>query len=223
MRDEPTAARPAIPPAILAGRVVAIARGLPAALLADVAVALHEGGIRAFEVTLDSPHALAAISALAAAESRGDDSLLIGAGTMLTIDEAAAALDAGASFLVMPHTDPRLVTWAADHGVPVFPGAMTPSEIVTAWSAGAAGVKIFPAGGLGPGFVREVRGPLARIPLVPTGGITADNAGAFIAAGAVAVGVGGWLTGSRDPATIRERAAALVASVARGAATAMDA
>ncbi len=223
MRDEPTAARPAIPPAILAGRVVAIARGLPAALLADVATALREGGVRAFEVTLDSPHALAGISALAASESRGEDSLLIGAGTVMTIDEAAAALDAGASFLVMPHTDPRLVTWAADHGVPVFPGAMTPSEIVTAWNAGAAGVKIFPAGGLGPGFVREVRGPLARIPLVPTGGITDENAGAFIAAGAVAVGVGGWLTGSRDPAAIRERAAALVASVARGAATAMDA
>jgi 2-dehydro-3-deoxyphosphogluconate aldolase/(4S)-4-hydroxy-2-oxoglutarate aldolase len=222
MLDESTAARPAIPPAILAGRVVAIARGLPRALLGDVAAALRDGGVRAFEITLDSPDALAGISTLAASETRGEDSLLIGAGTVLTIDEAGAALDAGASFLVMPHTDPRLVTWAADRGVPAFPGAMTPSEIVTAWNAGAAGVKIFPAGGLGPAFLREVRGPLARIPLLPTGGITAENAGAFIAEGAVAVGAGGWLTGSRDPATIRERAAALVASVARAAATTPD-
>jgi len=223
MTVEPTEARPAIPPAILAVRVVAIARGLPAALLADVAAALHDGGVRAFEITLDSPDALAGITALAGSPLAGNDALLVGAGTVLTIDEAAAALDAGARFLVMPHTDVRLVAWAAERGVPTFPGAMTPSEIVTAWSAGAAGVKVFPAGSLGPGFVREVRGPLARIPLVPTGGITADNAGAFIAAGAVAVGAGGWLTGSRDPAMIRERAAALVASVARGAVTTADA
>jgi 2-dehydro-3-deoxyphosphogluconate aldolase/(4S)-4-hydroxy-2-oxoglutarate aldolase len=219
MLDEPTAARPAIPPAILAGRVIAIARGLPRALLGDVAAALRGGGVHAFEITLDSPDALAGISALAGAAG-GEGSLLIGAGTVLSIDEAAGALDAGARFLVMPHTDPALVAWAADRGVPAFPGAMTPSEIVTAWNAGAAGVKVFPAGGLGPAFIREVRGPLARIPLLPTGGITAENAGAFIAAGAVAVGAGGWLTGSRDPAVVRERAAALVAAVASAAATA---
>ena len=140
----------------------------------------------------------------------------------MTAEEASQALDAGARFLVMPHTDVGLVAWAAGRGVPVFPGAMTPSEIVAAWNAGAAGVKVFPAGSLGPGFIREVRGPLSRIPLIPTGGITAENVGAFIAAGAVAVGAGGWLTGSRDPATIRERAAALVAAVARGAAGPAD-
>ncbi len=207
--------RPAIPPAILAGRLIAIARGLPATLLADVAEALRDGGIRAFEVTLDSPDALAGIAkAAAVAPAPGSDQLLVGAGTVMTIDEAAAALDAGARFLVMPHTDPGLVAWAASRGVPALPGAMTPSEIVTAWQAGAAGVKIFPAAILGPAFLREVRGPLARIPLIPTGGITAENAGLFLLAGAVAVGVGGWLTGSRDPATIRERAADLVRAVA---------
>ena len=157
------------------------------------------GGVRAFEITLDSPDALAGIAALTASPGAGSDALLVGAGTVMTIDEAAAALDAGARFLVMPHTDVRLVAWAAERGVPVFPGAMTPSEIVAAWNAGAAAVKIFPAGRLGPGFVREVRGPLARIPLVPTGGITAENAAAFIVAGAVAVGAGGWLTGSPRP------------------------
>lgn len=215
MTDPSNAAeRPAIPPAIAAGRVVAIARGLPAALLADVAAALRDGGVRAFEITLDSPDALAGIAAAASvAPAAGGDSLLVGAGTVMTIREAAAALDAGACFLVMPHTDPGVVAWAAARGVPAFPGAMTPSEIVAAWRAGAAGVKIFPAGTLGPAFLREVRGPLAGIPMIPTGGITAENAGAFMAAGAVAVGAGGWLTGSRDPETIRERAAALVRAV----------
>lgn len=218
MNVGPSAAeRPAIPPAILAGRVIAIARGLPAALLPDVAAALLAGGVRAFEVTLDSPDALDGIAAVAAvASAPGSDRLVIGAGTVLSIEEAAAALEAGARFLVMPHTDDRLVAWAAERGVPAFPGAMTPTEIVRAWRAGAAAVKIFPAGALGPSFVREVRGPLAGIPLVPTGGINAENAGAFLAAGAVAVGAGGWLTGSGDPATIRQRAAALVAAAGVG-------
>lgn len=216
MIDQPDAARrPAIPPAIATGRIIAIARGLPVARLAAVVAALRDGGVRAFEITLDSPDALHAISMVAAmAPGPGADRLLVGAGTVMTIEEAAAALDAGARFLVMPHTDAALVAWAAGRDVPVFPGAMTPSEIVIAWRAGAAGVKVFPAGTLGPGFVREVRGPLARIPMIPTGGITAENAGAFLAAGAVAVGAGGWLTGSGDPATIRERAAALVKAVA---------
>ncbi|HSW41434.1 MAG TPA: bifunctional 4-hydroxy-2-oxoglutarate aldolase/2-dehydro-3-deoxy-phosphogluconate aldolase [Patescibacteria group bacterium] len=218
MIEQPTAAsQPAIPPAIATGRIIAIVRGLPAARLADVAAALRDGGVRVFEITLDSPDALHAIATAAAmAPGPGTDRLLVGAGTVMTIEEAAAALDAGARFLVMPHTDAALVAWAAGRGVPVFPGAMTPSEIVLAWRAGAAGVKVFPAGTLGPGFVREVRGPLARIPMIPTGGITAENAGAFLAAGAVAVGAGGWLTGSGDPVTIRERAAALVKAVATG-------
>lgn len=216
MTDEPNAApRPAIPRAILTGRVVAIARGVPAALLGAVAAALRDGGVQAFEITLDSPDALAGIEAAAAvAATAGSDGLLVGAGTVMTTGEAAAALAAGARFLVMPHTDPGLVAWAADRGVPAFPGAMTPSEIVAAWRAGAAAVKIFPAGTLGPAFLREVRRPLAGIPMIPTGGINADNAGAFIAAGAVAVGAGGWLTGSRDPATIRERAASIARAVA---------
>jgi 2-dehydro-3-deoxyphosphogluconate aldolase/(4S)-4-hydroxy-2-oxoglutarate aldolase len=208
-------AGPPIPGPILAGRIVAIARGIPAERLPAVATALRDGGVRAFEVTLDSPGALAGIAAVAAAEAAaGASGLLVGAGTVLDRGAAAAALEAGATFLVMPHTDPDLVGWAAERGVAAFPGAMTPSEILAAWRAGAAAVKVFPASALGPSFLREVRGPLGAIPLVPTGGITGDNAAAFLAAGAAAVGVGGWLTGSGDPHLVGERAAALVAAIA---------
>ena len=210
----PDAARPEVPAQIRHGRLVAIARGLPADGLVDVAAALHEGGMRVFEVTLSSPDALAGIAAVSDAQRRhGPDGLLVGAGTVLSIEEATAALDAGAQFIVMPHVDAELVGWAAARGIPAFPGAMTPTEIVRAWRAGAAAVKIFPASVLGPAFVREVRGPLAAIPLIPSGGITAASAPAFISAGAAAVGLGGWLTGSGDVETIRARAAQAVAAV----------
>jgi 2-dehydro-3-deoxyphosphogluconate aldolase/(4S)-4-hydroxy-2-oxoglutarate aldolase len=214
---ERAVAGPPIPEPILTGRIVAIARGIAAERLPAVAAALRGGGVRAFEVTLDSPGALDGIAAVAAAEAAaGASGLLVGAGTVLDAGAAAAALEAGARFLVMPHTDPDLVAWAAERGVATFPGAMTPSEILAAWRAGAAAVKLFPAVTLGPSFVREVRGPLGAIPLVPTGGITVANAAEFLAAGAAAVGVGGWLTGSGDPRLVGERAAALVAAIADG-------
>jgi len=213
---ERAVAGPPIPEPILTGRIVAIARGIAAERLPAVAAALRGGGVRAFEVTLDSPGALDGIAAVAAAEAAaGAAGLLVGAGPVLDAG-AAAALEAGARFLVMPHTDPDLVAWAAERGVATFPGAMTPSEILAAWRAGAAAVKLFPAVTLGPSFVREVRGPLGAIPLVPTGGITVANAAEFLAAGAAAVGVGGWLTGSGDPRLVGERAAALVAAIADG-------
>ena len=213
---ERAVAGPPIPEPILTGRIVAIARGIAAERLPAVAAALRGGGVRAFEVTLDSPGALDGIAAVAAAEAAaGASGLLVGAGTVLDAG-AAAALEAGARFLVMPHTDPDLVAWAAERGVATFPGAMTPSEILAAWRAGAAAVKLFPAVTLGPSFVREVRGPLGAIPLVPTGGITVANAAEFLAAGAAAVGVGGWLTGSGDPRLVGERASALVAAIADG-------
>lgn len=214
---ERSVAGPPIPEPILAGRIVAIARGIPAERLPAVAAALRRAGIRAFEVTLDSPGALDGIAAVAATEAAaGASGLLVGAGTVLDAGAAATALEAGARFLVMPHTDPDLVAWAAERGVAAFPGAMTPSEILAAWRAGAAAVKVFPAATLGPSFVREVRGPLGAIPLIPTGGITADNAAAFLGAGAAAVGVGGWLLGSGDPRLVGERAGALVAAIADG-------
>ncbi len=205
--------RPAIPAGLTTGGVVAIARHLDAATAPRVAEALAAGGVGAFEITLNEPRATAlrAIDAVAAAAPAD---LAIGAGTVLTIDAAQAARDAGATFLVMPHTDPELIAWATSRGIATFPGAMTPSEILAAWRAGASAVKLFPASAVGPSLVREMRGPFPEIPLIPTGGVTADSAGSFIAAGALAVGLGSWLIGDGEPGGVTDRARRVVAAVA---------
>lgn len=204
--------RPPIPAGLVTGGVVAIARRLTADDAPQVADALLAGGVLAFELTLNDP----VDSALRAIESVASRSpgLAVGAGTVLSIDAAERALDAGATFLVMPHTDPELVAWAAARGVPTLPGASTPTEVLAAWRAGAAAVKVFPASVVGPAFVRECRGPFPDIPLVPSGGVTADTAADFIAAGALAVGVGGWLIGDAEPARVTARARQIVDVVA---------
>jgi 2-dehydro-3-deoxyphosphogluconate aldolase/(4S)-4-hydroxy-2-oxoglutarate aldolase len=203
--------RPAVPDQIRTGRIIAIGRNLDPATVTTIAEGLREAGIRALEITLNSAAALEGIAALTSRFS--PDEILIGAGTVLDTVQAQAAVDAGARFLVMPHSDPEIVRWAAERGIPAFPGAFTPSEILAAWRAGAAAVKLFPASVAGPSFVREMRGPLPQIPLIPTGGVTVETAPAFIGAGALAVGMGSWLTGGGDPATIRERAARLLAAL----------
>jgi len=206
--------RPAIPPGLVAGGVVAIGRRVPAGAAPDIARALADGGVRAFELTLNDPEADALRSIEAVALVARDLGLEIGAGTVLSIEAARRALDAGATFLVSPHLDPALVVWAAARGIPGFPGCATPTEVLAAWRAGAAAVKVFPASVAGPAFVRELRGPFPDIPVVPTGGVTLETAPGFIAAGAVAVGMGGWLLGDGDPKGIGERARQIVAAVA---------
>ncbi len=209
-------ARPAIPAGLIEGGVVAIARRLGPEVAPRVSDALAEGGVRAFEITLNEPQAVAlrAIEAVAARAAATGSGLAIGAGTVLTIEAAGHAIDAGATFLVMPHIDAALVAWATARGVPTLPGAATPTEVLTAWRAGAAAVKLFPASAVGPAFVRECLGPFPDIPLVPTGGVTAATAGAFIAAGAVAVGLGSWLVGDGEPAGVTARAREIVGAVA---------
>jgi 2-dehydro-3-deoxyphosphogluconate aldolase/(4S)-4-hydroxy-2-oxoglutarate aldolase len=153
--------------------------------------------------------------ALEAVATRGSESRLeVGAGTVLTLDAARRALDAGARFLVMPHVDTEIVAWAAERGIPAFPGAATPTEVLAGWRAGAAAIKVFPASVLGLSFVRELRGPLPEIPLLPTGGVTLDNAASFIRAGAAAIGLGGWLLGDGQAAGVRDRAREIVSVVA---------
>lgn len=205
------ASRPSVPSSILETRVIAIGRGLEPDSVQAVAQALVAGGIRAFELTLNSRNVLPAIAALR--QRYSERQLLIGAGTVLDLPTAAAAVAAGASFLVMPHVDEELIAWCADRDIPAFPGGCTPTEIIQAWRAGAAAVKLFPASTTGPDFVREMRGPLPQIPLIPTGGVTLETARELVAAGAAAVAMGGWLTGARDPAVIRERAATVVAQL----------
>jgi 2-dehydro-3-deoxyphosphogluconate aldolase/(4S)-4-hydroxy-2-oxoglutarate aldolase len=202
--------RPAIPAAILAGRVVAIGRNLDPEGALRIGQVLADTGVPAFEVTLQGDGAFDAIRAL---RSGLGERLLIGAGTVLDIEGADAAVGAGATFLVMPVTDVEVIAWGAERGVPVFPGALSPTEVLTAWRAGASAIKLFPASVGGAALLRELHGPFPDIPLMPTGGVTADNARSLIDAGAVAVGVGSWLAGAPDEATQRERAAALMDAV----------
>lgn len=209
-------ARPAIPEGLTSGGVVAIGRHLDADTAPLVAAALAEGGIRSFELTLNEPEVAALRAIEAVARVAPDLGLEIGAGTVLSIEAAERAIAAGATFLVMPHLDVELVVWAAARGIPAFPGCATPTEVLGAWRAGAAAVKVFPASVVGPAFVRELRGPFPEIPVVPTGGVTLESAPAFIAAGAIAVGMGGWLLGRgrADTAGIALRARQIVAAVA---------
>jgi 2-dehydro-3-deoxyphosphogluconate aldolase / (4S)-4-hydroxy-2-oxoglutarate aldolase len=211
--DPSTVERAAIPEAIASSGVIAIARGVDAAKVSAIGLALLRGGVSAFELTLNEPEdgALEAIREVATRFAGSD--LLLGAGTVLSVASAQRAVDAGARFIVSPHTDPELVAWATKEGIPIFPGAFTTTEILAGWLAGATAVKLFPASVAGPAGLREIRGPLPNIPLVPTGGVSAETAGGFIQAGAVAVGVGGWLIGNGKPQGVRERAAAIVAAV----------
>lgn len=205
--------RPPVPELIRESRAIAIGRHVTAAQAPRIGRALAAGGVLAMELTLNEPvdAALAAIEALA---REGEDlGALVGAGTVLSIGAAKRAVDAGARFIVSPHTDPELVAWCALSGVPCFPGAFSPSEIVTAWEAGASAVKLFPASTLGPGYLRQLAGPLPQVAFVPTGGISADTAGAWMAAGALAVGMGGWLIGDGDPEGVTERARQVAAAV----------
>lgn len=208
--EHPFAARPGLPQAVTQRRVIAIARGLGTTAVLSTAAALLDAGVRAIEVTLDSPAALETIRATA---RRFGDQIQLGAGTVLSRQQADAALAAGASYLVSPHTDPDLIAWAATRGVAALPGAFTPSEVVLAWRAGAAGVKVFPAGPAGADHVQALGGPLSDVPLIPTGGIDAGNAAAFLRAGAVAVGVGGWLVGDGRPQQVTRRAVELLKAV----------
>jgi len=207
-----------VPAALEQSRVVAILRRTEAALAVETAEALLRGGISVIEVTLNTPGALDMLRAMR--DSVGDRAVL-GAGTVLDIAAADEALAAGAAFIVSPHTDTELVREMAARGVVCIPGALTPSEVLSAWRAGASVVKLFPAGPVGAGYLKDLRGPLADIPLLPTGGVTLDNAATFIAAGAWGLGLGSALVAPDLVASGRfdelTRRAAAFARIAAGA------
>jgi 2-dehydro-3-deoxyphosphogluconate aldolase/(4S)-4-hydroxy-2-oxoglutarate aldolase len=142
---------------------------------------LLDGDVAVVEITLDAPDALDTIA-------RWRDRTTVVAGTVRTEAEAVAAAAAGAEAIVAPVTSEAVVRWCVANGIPVIPGALTPTEVERAWRGGASLVKLFPAAMLGPAYVRALLAPLADVPLVVTGGITVDNAAEFLAAGAVAVG-----------------------------------
>jgi len=194
--------------------VLGIIRVQEAEGLLRITKALQEGGLNCVEITMTTPGALRAIE-----EATGQlDEVLMGAGTVLDAPTARQAILAGAEFLVTPTVKPDVIEMAHRYGKVVIPGAMSPTEILTAWEMGADMVKVFPASVLGPSYLKAVRGPLPQIPLVPTGGITADNAGEFIRAGAAMVCAGGWLVDKKAVAegryeVLTERARQLVETV----------
>jgi 2-dehydro-3-deoxyphosphogluconate aldolase/(4S)-4-hydroxy-2-oxoglutarate aldolase len=167
--------------------VVAVIRLKEPERLRAVVDAIAAGGVRALEVTMTVPRAIDLIRELAPTLPK---EFLLGAGTVVDADTAARAIDAGAQFIVSPVFRRAVIDAAHRAGVPALPGCLTPTEILDAWDAGADVVKVFPATALGPAFLKDVRGPLPHVKLMPTGGVTLDNAGQWITAGAVAVGVG---------------------------------
>jgi 2-dehydro-3-deoxyphosphogluconate aldolase/(4S)-4-hydroxy-2-oxoglutarate aldolase len=187
MRGGPIAA------AIRAHRLIVVLRRVePQAVLLDLAAELADAGARIFEVTFDAPTAGDDLEALKGRlAARSDGPFIVGAGTILRRNQLEAARRAGAEFAVAPLLDVSLVDTAVSEHLPFIPGAFTPSEVHTAWAAGATFVKLFPASAVGPSFVRELRGPFPDTQLIPTGGVDVTNARQYLDAGAAAVGVGG--------------------------------
>jgi 2-dehydro-3-deoxyphosphogluconate aldolase / (4S)-4-hydroxy-2-oxoglutarate aldolase len=155
-----------------------------------ISQALLEGGITRLEFTLTNTDANSVITEV---RREFGDRLVVGAGTVLDAQQAHASIDAGAQFLVTPALLPHVITVARERQIPIACGAYTPTEILTAWRLGADLVKVFPASSLGPGYIKDVRGPLPNIPLVPTGGVNINNCATFLAAGAYTVAIGSQL------------------------------
>ncbi|GAA3401348.1 bifunctional 4-hydroxy-2-oxoglutarate aldolase/2-dehydro-3-deoxy-phosphogluconate aldolase [Paenibacillus hodogayensis] len=194
-------------------RIIAILRGVRETDIERLAEALLAGGITVLEITLNTPGAPGMIRRL---QSLYGEQLYIGAGTVLDMDDLQVALDAGASFIVTPNTDEDVIRRCREKNVPIYPGAMTPSEVVRAWKAGATAVKLFPSASLGLGYIKELQGPLRHIPMVAVGGVNTDNIADFIRAGCQAVGIGGYVINLKEIEAgnfewVRERAAQLIA------------
>jgi len=170
--------------------VVAVIRINGAEELVDISAALNKGGVKGIEITMTSPGALEAIKEAAAVLG---ERAIIGAGTVLDAETGRMAILAGAKFIVGPTLNVNLARICRRYNTPYIPGAYTPTEILTAWEAGADVVKVFPITNLGPSYIKDVLGPLPQVRLTPTGGITLETLGAFLNAGACFVGVGGAL------------------------------
>ncbi|TDD69656.1 bifunctional 4-hydroxy-2-oxoglutarate aldolase/2-dehydro-3-deoxy-phosphogluconate aldolase [Jiangella aurantiaca] len=194
--------------------VMAILRARSADRFGQISRTLVDAGITCLEITLTSPGALEAIKAVRA---ELPDSVDVGAGTVIDADQARAVVDAGAGFVVSPSVEPDVVAVAREAGIPAYPGALTPTEVLTAWRAGATVVKLFPGSAVGPSYISALRGPFPDIAVMPTGGVSLDNIGDWIRAGAAGVGLGGPLLGDAadggDLGALAERAARALAAV----------
>ncbi|HEX3871127.1 MAG TPA: bifunctional 4-hydroxy-2-oxoglutarate aldolase/2-dehydro-3-deoxy-phosphogluconate aldolase [Pirellulales bacterium] len=172
---------------LLDGGIVAIIRASDGSKLVEVAEALLAGGVESIEVTFTVPQAHRVIEQVSAKLGRR---VLLGAGTVLDAETARIALLSGAEFIVSPVVNLDVIALARRYDKLVMPGALTPTEIVTAWQAGADIVKVFPCDSMGPGYLKALRGPLPQVRLLPTGGVNLDTAASFLQAGACALGLG---------------------------------
>jgi 2-dehydro-3-deoxyphosphogluconate aldolase/(4S)-4-hydroxy-2-oxoglutarate aldolase len=201
---------------IVASGVIPVIRAPSGDDALAAANAMQAGGIDVFEFTMTVPSALRVIETVA--ESRGND-VVVGAGTVLDAETARAAILAGAQFIVMPIVDVPTIEMCRTYGIPVMAGALTPTEVVRAWRAGADLVKVFPCSAVGgASYIKALRAPLPQIELVPTGGVTIATVGDFIAAGACAVGAGGDLVDiarlrAGDHAALTDNARRYVAAI----------
>jgi len=194
---------------IIRSGVVAVMRAPSGELLADVAQALAAGGVEAMEVTFTVPGAPRVMEKVA--DLLGDK-IVLGAGTVLDPETARTAILAGAEFLVAPTVNLPTIEMCLRYGKVMMPGALTPTEVITAWQAGADVVKIFPSELTGPGYLKALRGPLPQVRLMPTGGVNLQTAADFLRAGACALGIGGSLV---EPKAIANRDLARIESLAR--------
>ena len=177
--------------ALVEGAIVPVVRASSPEAALQAVEAIANGGIRAAEITMTVPGAVRVLETLA---GRFGSKLLLGAGTVLDPETARACILSGAEFIVSPSLKPATIEMAKRYSKPVFPGALTPTEVLTAWEAGADAVKVFPCGNVGGAkYIKALKGPFPQIDLIPTGGVNLETIGEFLKAGACAVGVGGEL------------------------------
>ena len=202
--------------ALVDSGVTAVLRGIPEEKMVDVATAVHEGGVRALELTADAKRCSDMIAAVDR-ELEGTDAV-IGAGTVMDAAAARNVIEAGAEFVLAPNLNPRVVDVCNREGVVCVPGVMTPTEAAEAMEAGADVLKMFPAKTVGPSHIGALKGPLGDVPIMPTGGVSKGNVADYFDAGAVAVGAGSALVDyeaieNDDMARVRKSAAAFVEAV----------
>ncbi|RMF87087.1 MAG: bifunctional 4-hydroxy-2-oxoglutarate aldolase/2-dehydro-3-deoxy-phosphogluconate aldolase [Planctomycetota bacterium] len=194
---------------ILECGIVAVMRAPSGEMLADVAEALHAGGVTAMEVTFTVPAAHRVLEEVAA---RLGDKIVLGAGTVLDSETCRTAILSGAEFIVAPTVNLDVIAMCKRYSKPVMPGAFTPTEVLTAWEAGADVVKIFPSDVVGAKYLKVLKGPLPQVRMMPTGGVNLDTAASFLEAGACALGVGSALV---EKKAVRDRDFARIENLAK--------
>lgn len=181
-------------------KIIAIVRGIHSSNIIDLVEAMCKGGVRCAEVTFDQSSAEAAKDTLLSIEKLCEcfgERACVGAGTVMTVEQVRLAAQAGAKYIISPNTDPEVIRETKRLGLVSISGAMTPSEVAYAYSLGADIVKLFPAGILGPAYIRALRAPLGHIPMTAVGGVNAANCVDFLSAGCIGVGVGGNLVNKK--------------------------